>query len=175
MSVYSFEVKKHDQTTLSLKQYENQVLLIVNTAPKCGLVGQYEGIESLYEAYHQDGFNVLDFPCNQFLNQAPQSDEEIQSFCALNYHTQFETFAKVHVNGQKQMPLYRYLKKQKPFDMNDQGLENRGLSNLLMGSKIKWNFTKFLIDKKGQVRYRFSPTVKPEALKPFIELLIQES
>lgn len=174
MSVYNFSVKTHSGDDVSLKTYEGQVLLVVNTAPKCGLVGQYEGIESLHKTYQDKGFEVLDFPCNQFMNQAPQSDEEIQTFCELNYQTTFKTFAKIKVNGHDADPLYKYLKKKQPKDLNQEGKHKGGL-RALFGSSIKWNFTKFLVNKKGEVIYRFSPTVKSEVLKPYIEALLKEN
>ncbi len=171
--IYNYKVQTYDHKEVPLSQYKGKVLLIVNTAPKCGLVGQYDGIESLHKTYHDQAFDVLDFPCNQFMNQASQSNEEIQSFCELNYQTTFTTFAKIEVNGPNAHPLYVYLKKQHPMDLDQHG-KYKKLSSLLMGSRIKWNFSKFLIDKKGKVRYRFSPTVNPEALVPYIETLINE-
>ena len=174
MSVYNYSVKTHKGDDVSLKTYEGQVMLIVNTAPKCGLVGQYEGIEALHQMYREKGFDVLDFPCNQFMNQAPQSDEEIQTFCEINYQTTFKTFAKIKVNGIDADPLYKYLKKKQPKDLNHEG-ESKGGLRALFGSNIKWNFTKFLVNKKGEVVYRFSPTVKPEVLKPYIETLLKEN
>ncbi len=174
MSVYDYSIKTYQGEGVSLKTYEGQVLLIVNTAPKCGLVGQYEGIETLHKTYQDKGFEVLDFPCNQFMNQAPQTDEEIQTFCELNYQTTFKTFAKIKVNGKDADPLYKFLKKQLPKDANEKNISKGGL-RALFGSNIKWNFTKFLINKKGEVVYRFSPTVKPEALVPYIEALLKEN
>lgn len=174
MSVYDYSVKTYKHEDVSLKTYEGKVLLIVNTAPKCGLVGQYDGIEALHKTYQEKGFDVLDFPCNQFMNQAPQSDEEIQTFCELNYQTTFQTFAKIKVNGQDADPLYQYLKQQQPKDLNEKGKKTGGLTKIL-GSNIKWNFTKFLVNKKGEVVYRFSPTVNPEVLKPYIEALLNEN
>lgn len=174
MSIYQFTVNNYKHEPVQLETYQGKVLLIVNTAPKCGLVGQYEGIETLHDTYHEQGFDVLDFPCNQFMNQAPQSDEDIQSFCQINYQTTFETFAKIKVNGPESHALYQYLRKVKPKDMNAQGKIKGGLSTFL-GNDIKWNFTKFLVNKKGEVVYRFSPTVQPEALIPFIETLLKKN
>jgi glutathione peroxidase len=174
MSVYRFEVETHKHEHVSLKSYEGKVLLIVNTAPKCGLVGQYEGLQKLYDTYKDQGFEILDFPCNQFMNQAPQSNEEIQTFCELSYHTTFTTFAKINVNGKNAHPLYQYLKKQAPQDRNQEGQLKTGLLSKLSGARIKWNFTKFLMNQQGDVIYRFGPTVKPEALKPFIETLLNK-
>lgn len=174
MSVYQFSVQTHKKESVQLDRYQGKVLLIVNTAPKCGLVRQYQGIEALHKDYESQGFEVLDFPCNQFMNQASQSNNEIQSFCQINYQTTFQTFAKIKVNGSDADPLYNYLKKVKPKDMDSKGKIKGGLSSLL-GNKIKWNFTKFLVNKKGEVIYRFSPTVQPESLKPFIETLLKEN
>jgi len=171
--LYDIKVSTYDHKEIALKAFKNKVLLIVNTAPKCGLVGQYEGLEKIQKTYHDKGFDVLDFPCNQFMNQAPQSNEEIQTFCEINYQTTFTTFAKLDVNGSHAHPLYVYLRKQKPRDMDANG-KSKSLMSLFLGSNIKWNFTKFLVDKNGVIRYRFSPTVQPDAIKPYIEKLLQE-
>ena len=128
MSVYDYAVKNNKGEEVSLSDYKGKVLLIVNTATKCGLTPQYEGLEALYEKYHEQGFEILDFPCNQFAFQAPGNDEQIESFCTLRYNTKFPRFAKIKVNGQETAPLYMYLKEQKP-------------------GRIQWNFAKFLIDK----------------------------
>ena len=130
--IYDISVKDNKGNDVSLSEYKGKVLLIVNTATGCGFTPQYEGLEALYEKYRDRGFEILDFPCNQFAGQAPGSDEEIHSFCTLKYNTQFRRFAKVKVNGDEEDPLYTYLKSQQ-----------KGL----FGSKIKWNFTKFLVDR----------------------------
>jgi glutathione peroxidase len=174
MSVFKYEVETYKHEKVSLDCYQGKVLLIVNTAPKCGLVGQYEGLQGLYDTYKSQGFELLDFPCNQFMNQAPQSDEEIQSFCELSYHTTFTTFAKIEVNGKNAHPLYQHLKKEAPLDRNGEGKLKRGLLSKLVGSGIKWNFTKFLVNQKGEVMYRFSPTVQPEAMAPFIKAMLSK-
>jgi glutathione peroxidase len=171
--IYDLTVSTYDHKDVSLKAYKGKVLFIVNTAPKCGLVGQYDAIEALQKEFKDKDFVVLDFPCNQFLNQASASNDEIQSFCEINYQTTFTTFAKIEVNGKGAHPLYRYLKKEQPYDMNSDARYKK-FASLFLGSSIKWNFTKFLVDKKGKVRYRFSPTVKPEDMKPYITLLINE-
>ena len=150
MSVYDFTVKDNKGNGVSLKEYEGKVLLIVNTATKCGLTPQYEGLEALYEKYRDQGFEILDFPCNQFAFQAPGDAEKIDSFCKLNYGTKFPRFAKIKVNGKDADPLYVYLKEQKP-------------------GRIGWNFAKFLIDRKGDVVARFAPTDKPQTLEAAIE------
>lgn len=174
MSVFNYEVETYKHEKVSLNVYQRKVILIVNTAPKCGLVGQYEGLQKLYETYKDQGFELLDFPCNQFMNQAPQSNEDIQSFCELSYHTTFTTFAKLEVNGKNAHPLYLFLKKQAPLDRNGGGELKKGLLSKLTGSSIKWNFTKFLINQQGEVVYRFSPTVQPELIAPFIETLLKQ-
>ena len=153
MSIYDFSVKARDGKEISLKDYEGKVLLIVNTATGCGFTPQYTGLQELYNKYKAQGFEILDFPCNQFLNQAPGSDEEIHTFCTGRFGITFPQFAKIDVNGKNEAPLYTYLKKQK-----------RGK----FSSKIKWNFTKFLIGKDGTVLERFAPTDTPEKIDSFI-------
>ncbi|MBQ9607912.1 MAG: glutathione peroxidase [Lachnospiraceae bacterium] len=156
MNVYDITVKDNKGSDVSLSKYKGKVLLIVNTATKCGLTPQYEGLEALYEKYHEQGFEILDFPCNQFAFQAPGSDEKIDSFCRLRYDTKFPRFAKIKVNGKDTDPLYVYLKEQKP-------------------GNIKWNFAKFLIDRKGNVVERFAPTDKPDSLTAAIEQELNKS
>ena len=150
MSVYDFTVTDNKGNNVSLKEYEGKVLLIVNTATRCGLTPQYEGLEALYEKYRDQGFEILDFPCNQFAFQTPGNAEKIDSFCKLKYDTKFPRFAKIKVNGSDADPLYVYLKEQKP-------------------GRIGWNFAKFLIDRKGNVVERFAPTDKPKTLEAAIE------
>ena len=157
MSIYDFTVKDAQGVDVSMKDYEGKVLLIVNTATGCGFTPQYEGLENLYKKYAAQGFEILDFPCNQFGNQAPGSNEEIVSFCQLKYHTTFRQFAKINVNGNGAEPLYTYLKSQQ-----------KGL----LGSNIKWNFTKFLVDRSGKVVGRFAPTDKPESIDAKIAALL---
>ena len=149
MSVYDFTVKDNKGVDVSLEAYKGKVLLIVNTATGCGFTPQYEGLEALYRKYQEQGFEILDFPCNQFGSQAPGTDEEIQSFCTLKYDTTFPRFKKIDVNGDNESPLYTYLKKQK---------------SGALGSRIKWNFTKFLVDREGNVVDRFGPAEKPEKI-----------
>lgn len=157
MSVYDFTVKDADGNGVSMESYRGKVLLIVNTATGCGFTPQYEGLEGLYEKYRESGFEVLDFPCNQFGGQAPGTEEEIVSFCQMNYGTKFKQFAKINVNGPDEEPLFAYLKGQK-----------RGL----MGGDIKWNFTKFLIDRDGNVIARFSSMTEPEKIEPKVKALL---
>lgn len=155
MSVYDFTVTDNKGQAVSLEQYSGQVLLIVNTATKCGLTPQYEGLEALYEKYHDQGFEILDFPCNQFAFQAPGSDDKIDSFCKLRYDTKFPRFAKIKVNGADANPLYVYLKEQFP-------------------GRIQWNFAKFLVDREGKVIARFAPTEKPNTLEKAIEAALDK-
>ena len=155
MSVYDFTVNDNKGNSVSLSEFKGKVLLIVNTATRCGLTPQYEGLEKLYEKYRDRGFEILDFPCNQFAFQAPGSAEKIDSFCTLKYNTKFRRFEKIKVNGGDTAPIYQYLKQQKP-------------------GRIEWNFAKFLIDRNGQVSERFSPQEKPETLEDAIEKLLND-
>ena len=166
-SVYDFSVESRTGQPVALSCYEGQVLLIVNTATRCGFTPQYEELESLYKDLHASGFEILDFPCNQFGNQAPGTDEEIHQFCTLTYGTEFPQFHKVEVNGPDEHPLFAFLKARKPFEGFDL---NHPIGKLLdemlfkadshyaEKSDIKWNFTKFLVDRKGNVVARFEPT-----------------
>lgn len=159
MSIYNIEVKEVNGESTSMEKYKDKVLLIVNTATGCGFTPQYKGLQSLYEEYKDQGFEVLDFPCNQFGHQAPGSDEEIEDFCTLNYDTTFPRFKKIDVNGENEDPLFSYLKE-----------ETAGK----LGGKIKWNFTKFLVDRDGNVVKRFAPTKKPEDIRHHISKLISK-
>ena len=157
MSIYDYKVKNRKGEDVSLEDYKGKVLLIVNTATGCGFTPQYEGLENLYKKYHEKGLEILDFPCNQFGNQAPGSNDEIHEFCTLKYNTTFDQFAKIDVNGENESPLYTFLKSEK-----------KGI----LSNKIKWNFTKFLVDKEGNVVGRFAPTVKPEDIDSKIAELL---
>lgn len=157
MSIYDYVMKDVDGNQVSLADYKGKVLLIVNTATGCGFTPQYEGLEKLYQQYKDQGFEILDFPCNQFGNQAPGTEKEIVSFCQLNYNVTFKQFAKIEVNGANEAPLYTYLKKQK---------------DGLLGSAIKWNFTKFLVDREGNVVDRFGSVETPEKLEKSIKALL---
>jgi glutathione peroxidase len=170
MNIYQFQVKTTDSKSLSLKAYEGKVLLIVNTATKCGFTPQYDGLEALYKKYKDQGFEVLDFPCNQFMNQAPGTNEELKSFCELTFGTTFQTFAKVDVNGNDADPLFVYLREQKPKDYiaGKQSI----LSKLKSSDAISWNFTKFLVDRQGSVVERFAPGFQPKDLESFIEQVL---
>lgn len=159
MTIYDFKVKDAKGNEVELSDYRDKVLLVVNTATGCGFTPQYEGLEKLYRDYQKLGFEILDFPCNQFGHQAPGTNEEIQEFCQLKYQTSFKTFAKIDVNGENASPLYRFLK---------------GEKGGIIGSAIKWNFTKFLVDKDGNVVDRFAPQKTPEDLRPAIEALLEK-
>ena len=157
MSIYDYKVKDRKGNEVSLGEYRDKTLLIVNTATGCGFTPQYEGLEKLYETYKEQGFEILDFPCNQFGNQAPGTNDEIHEFCTFKYNVSFPQFAKIEVNGDNEEPLYTYLKSQK-----------KGM----LGSRIKWNFTKFLVDKSGNVVDRFAPTDTPEKLENKIRAVL---
>lgn len=156
MSIYNLSVKKVDQSEVSLEKYKGKVLLIFNSASACGFTPQYEGLQNLYNKYKDKGLEILDFPCNQFGNQAPGTDGEQAEFCQLKYHTTFETFAKVKVNGKETDPLFQYLKDHSP--------KSKGVG-LVAPKIIKWNFTKFLIDQNGKVVNRYEPTTSPEEIE----------
>jgi glutathione peroxidase len=178
MQVYDFSVKNNKGDIASLSEYRGKVLLIVNTATKCGLTPQYDALEALYKKYKAQGFEILDFPCNQFLSQAPGTDEEISQFCALTYGTTFPRFGKIDVNGKDADPLYIWLKEQAPEDQRDEAsvaFEERVKQFTLDNapSDIKWNFGKFLINKEGAVHARYTPTYRPEQLETEIENLLK--
>ena len=157
MNIYDFNARDYLGNDVSLKQFEGKVVLIVNTATRCGFTPQYEGLEKLYEKYEKDGFVILDFPCNQFLAQAPGTGEEIHSACVLRFGIKFPQFEKIKVNGKDAHPLFVYLESQ-----NETGKVK----------KVKWNFTKFLIAKDGTFLNRYEPTVKPEEIeKDIVEAL----
>lgn len=155
--VYDFSLRKADGSLVSLSEYTGKVLLIVNTATECGFTPQYTGLEALYRKYHERGFEVLDFPSNQFGGQAPGSDAEISGFCELTYDTTFPRFAKLDVKGETADPLFQFLTKE---------------AGGILGNAIKWNFTKFLVDRTGHVVKRFAPTTTPEQLEGWIERVL---
>ncbi|MGC1422985.1 MAG: glutathione peroxidase [Terracidiphilus sp.] len=161
-TVYGFSVEMLNGPAVSLSDFKGKVLLIVNTASQCGFTPQYAGLESLYKTYKQRGFEVLGFPCNQFGAQEPGTAAEIGAFCEKNYGVSFPMFAKIDVNGGEAHPLYRFLKSEKP-----------GLLGPLGGGAIKWNFTKFLVDRGGKVVARFASATKPESLAKDIEKLLE--
>ena len=156
-TIYDFTVKAQDGTEKSLADYKGKVLLVVNTATGCGFTPQYVGLQELYDKYKDQGFEILDFPCNQFGNQAPGSDDEIHEFCVGRFSMTFPQFSKIDVNGENEDPLYTWLKSQK---------------GVIGGKKIKWNFTKFLVDREGNVVARFAPTKEPKDIDASVAKLI---
>ena len=179
MSIYDCKVKNRAGEEISLADFKGKVLLIVNTATGCGFTPQYEGLEKLYKKYHDKGLEILDFPCNQFGKQAPGSDDEIHQFCQFKYDTSFDQFAKIEVNGENEDALFTFLKGEVKEDIID-GMKNKiamkAVEKISTTCKkdgdIKWNFTKFLVDKDGKVVARYSPTFEPEGMEEkIIELL----
>ena len=155
--IYDIEIQKQDGSPQKMSDYKGKILLIVNTATGCGFTPQYQELQGLYERYQKDGFEILDFPCNQFGQQAPGDAPEINSFCSLNYGTTFPRFAKIDVNGRHTTPLFDWLKKEK---------------GGLLGENIKWNFTKFLVSRDGTVIKRFSPQISPQKIEELIQKLL---
>ena len=176
-TVYDFTVKDRAGNEVSLSEYEGKVLLIVNTATGCGFTPHYDPLEAMYKDLKDKGFEILDFPCNQFADQAPGSDDEIHEFCTLKFGTDFPQFAKIDVNGENADPLFAYLATEKPFEGFGKGLKNAALNkfadmnNRKFGYKayIKWNFTKFLVDREGKVIARFEPTVDMDDVRAAVE------
>ena len=172
-TVYDFSVKERSGGQKSLKDYEGKVLLIVNTATGCGFTPHYDPLEAMYKEFKDKGFEILDFPCNQFANQAPGSEDEIHEFCTLKFGTEFPQFAKIDVNGETADPLFAWLATEKPFAGFGKSLKYAMLkkfsdmNNKTFGDKayIKWNFTKFLIDREGNVVERFEPTADMDDVK----------
>ncbi len=158
MNIYDFSVSTIDGKTKSMRDYKGKVLLIVNVASKCGFTPQYKGLEKLHEHYHDRGLRVLGFPCNQFREQEPADEKEIANFCTVNFGVQFDMFSKIKVNGKDAHPLYKYLKKTE--------------TGFLGTESIKWNFTKFLVDRDGKVVDRFGSTTTPKEIAPYIEKLL---
>ncbi|MBQ7638681.1 MAG: glutathione peroxidase [Clostridia bacterium] len=179
-TVYDFTVKDRTGNDVSLSEYSGKALLIVNTATGCGFTPHYEPLEEMYRDLKDKGFEILDFPCNQFANQAPGDAEEIHSFCTLKFGTDFPQFAKIDVNGESAEPLFAFLATEKPFSGFGKGLKNAALNkfadmnNKKFGDKayIKWNFTKFLIDREGKVLARFEPTADMKEVRAAVEELL---
>jgi glutathione peroxidase len=176
MSLYDFTVTDREGKQVSLAGYRGKVLLIVNTATQCGLTPQYAGLQKLYDAHHDKGFEILDFPCNQFGEQAPGSADEIHEFCTMKFHTTFPQFAKIDVNGGKASPLFVYLKGQLD-ETEDEGAaalkeKLKGRTSFTGAKDIKWNFSKFLVNREGKAEAWFSPTYTPEKLSASIERLL---
>ncbi len=179
MSIYDCKVKNRSGEDVSVSDYKGKVLLIVNTATGCGFTPQYEGLEKLYKEYHDKGLEILDFPCNQFGKQAPGSDDEIHEFCQFKYNTTFDQFSKIDVNGENASPLYTILKNEIGEDTIS-GMKKKmamkaveKLSDTYKEDKdIIWNFTKFLVDREGNIVARYSPIMKPEDMEEKIKELI---
>ena len=176
-TVYDFTVKDRQGQDVSLAEYKNKVLLIVNTATGCGFTPHYEPLEAMYADLKDRGFEILDFPCNQFSNQAPGSDDEIHEFCTLKFGTEFPQFTKIDVNGESADPLFAYLATEKPFTGFGKGLKNAALNKFAEKNHkkygdiayIKWNFTKFLVEREGHVIARFEPTVDMKEVRAAVE------
>ena len=160
MTFYDFEAKKLNGETVSMKEYEGKTIVVVNTASKCGFTPQYEGLEKLYQQYKDQGLVILGFPCNQFGKQESGTSDEIEEFCQVNFGVTFPLFEKIEVNGEDAHPIFKFLKSKQ--------------SGGIFGNKIKWNFTKFIINNKGVPVKRFSPTTKPEKMEKTIQQLLQE-
>ena len=179
MTIYDFSAKDRNGTQVPLANFKGKVLLIVNTATGCGFTPQYKGLEELYQKYHDKGLEILDFPCDQFGHQAPGDDDEIHEFCQLKYHTTFDQFSKIEVNGPDALPLYGYLKEQKGFT-GFTGIKGALMKavvskidpNYKDNPDIKWNFTKFLVTRDGTVSGRFESTVEPEKIDAEIAALL---
>jgi glutathione peroxidase len=179
-TVYDFSVKDRSGAEVSLSEYRGKVLLIVNTATGCGFTPHYEPLEAMYKELKDKGFEILDFPCNQFANQAPGSDDEIHSFCTVKFGTEFPQFAKLDVNGETADPLFAFLAAEKPFEGFGKGLKSAALkkfsdmNNKTFGDKayIKWNFTKFLVNREGKVVARFEPTVDMKEVRTAVEAVL---
>ena len=178
--IYDYKILKRNGDYLDLSSLKGKVILIVNTATGCGFTPQYAPIEEMYKKYHDKGLEILDIPCNQFGGQAPGSDEEIHEFCTLHYNTTFEQMKKADVNGDKELPLFTYLKEKQGFKGFGQGHMSELMHNMLMKqdphymekSDIKWNFTKFLVDRNGEVVARFEPTEDMEKVNKCVEALL---
>ena len=182
-SIYDISVKDINGKEVSMAQYKGKVLLIVNVASKCGLTPQYKDLEALYLKYKDQGFEILAFPCNQFFGQEPGTNDEIQSFCSLNYKVTFPLFDKIDVNGENESPLYTYLKAQAPFVGYPEGFEDFGERLTMIhqktgtgfdrGDAIKWNFGKFLVSRDGKTIIRFEPMVTPDMMEGAIEDMLK--
>lgn len=175
--IYDYKVKDVHGNEVSMDDYKGKVLLIVNTATGCGFTPQYDGLQKIYDKFKDRGFEILDFPSNQFFEQAPGTNDEIQQFCKVNYGTTFRIFGKLDVNGEGTHELYKFIKNEAPKaeeDDESEGLYNKlsGLGFTTSGDDIKWNFTKFIVDKEGNVIGRFAPTFEPEKLSEIIEDLL---
>lgn len=179
-SFYDYSVTNRNHEEISMKDYQGKVVLVVNTATGCGFTPQYKDLESMYEEFHDQGLEIIDIPCNQFAGQTPGTDDEVHQFCTLKYNTQFDQMTKSDVNGENELPLYTFLKSQQGFKGFGKGSKALAMSAMLKkidkdyknNPNIKWNFTKFLIDRKGNVVARFEPTEKMETVKQAVQELI---
>ncbi len=180
MNIYDFSVKNSKNEDVSLKTFEGKVLLVVNTATGCGFTPQYKDLERIYEKFNQKGFEILDIPCNQFAGQTPGTDEEIHEFCTLKYNTKFPQMKKSDVNGENALPLFEFLKSQKGFEGFGKGVKAIAMNTMLKkidkdyknNPDIKWNFTKFLVDRQGNVVARFEPIVDMKKVEEEVAKLI---
>lgn len=177
MDIYDFSVFEPNGNEVRLSDHKGKVMIIVNTATGCGFTPHYKDLERIYEKFHDKGLEIIDIPCNQFAGQTPGTDEEIHEFCTLKYNTQFPQMKKSDVNGENALPLYAYLKSQKGFEGFGKGVKAVAMSALLKkmdkdyknNPDIKWNFTKFVVDRKGSVVARFEPTVSMDKVEKYIE------
>ncbi len=180
MSIYNLTVEAADGSQVALKDYEGKVILVVNTATGCGFTPHYKDIEEMFEKYHDRGFEIIDVPCNQFMGQTPGTDEEIHEFCTLHYNTQFPQMKKSDVNGENAIPLFKYLKSQKGFEGFGKGPKALAMAAMLKkidkdyknNPEIKWNFTKFVVDRQGNVVARFEPTADMKLVDKCVESLL---
>ena len=180
MSLYDYSVKDRTGNEVSLEQYRDKVVLVVNTATGCGFTPQYKELEEMYEKYHDQGLEILDIPCNQFAGQTPGTDDEIHEFCTLRYNTKFPQMKKSDVNGENELPLYTYLKSEKGFEGFGKSPMALAMSAMLKkidkdyknNPAIKWNFTKFLVDRSGKVVARFEPTADMKSVAKEVEALL---
>ena len=180
MNFYDYVLPTRKGDEVSTKEYEGKVVLVVNTATGCGFTPQYKDLEEMYEKYHNRGFEIIDVPCNQFMGQTPGTDEEVHEFCQLKYKTQFDQFKKSDVNGENELPLFTYLKSQKTFEGFGKGMKALAMDKMLKKfhpdykttSDIKWNFTKFAVDREGNVVARFEPTASMKDVSACIEKLL---
>ena len=180
MSIYDYTLTGAEGEEIPMKNYEGKVLLVVNTATGCGFTPQYKDLEEMYEAFHDQGLEIIDVPCNQFAGQTPGTDEEIHEFCTLKYNTQFPQMKKSDVNGENQLPLFAYLKSQKGFEGFGHGPAALAMGVMLKkidknyknNPDIKWNFTKFVVTREGEVAARFEPTVDMKQVRACVESLL---
>ena len=180
MNIYDYSVPRPDGSELKLSEYKGRVMIIVNTATGCGFTPHYEPLEKMYEAYHEKGLEIIDIPCNQFAGQTPGTDEEIHQFCTLKYNTKFPQMKKSDVNGENALPLYGYLKSQQGFEGFGSGVKAMAMKvaakskdkDYKNNPDIKWNFTKFIVDRDGRVVKRFEPTADMKAVAEYIKKLM---